>query len=108
MMKVQLLYFPGCPNADGARAALRRSLDALRLRVAIEEIDVTAAGAPPGLRDWGSPTILIDGVDVGGEREPTGASCRLYAVGADPESRGVPGDALIRAALERARPGVAR
>jgi hypothetical protein len=102
-MKVQLLFFPGCSNAEAARAALRHSLEASRLRVAIEEVDVTAADAPHHLRDWGSPTILIDGVDVGGERAPTGASCRLYTVGGDPKSRGVPADALIRSALERAR-----
>jgi len=106
-MKVQLLYFPGCPNADAARAALRRSLDALRLRVPIEEIDVTAGDGPQHLRDWGSPTILVDGVDVGGQRASTGASCRLYAVGGDPESRGVPPEGAIRAALERSRrPGL--
>ncbi len=102
-MKVQLLFFPGCPNSGAARAALRRVLEALRLRVAIAEVDVTAADAPKHLRDWGSPTILIDGVDVGGEQEPTGASCRLYATTGDPTSRGVPSEAMIRGALERAR-----
>jgi len=100
-MKVQLLYFPGCPNVDAARNALRRSLDALGLRVAVEETDVTEARIARHLRGWGSPTILIDGVDVGGEREPTGAACRLYATGGEPISRGVPPEPLIRSALER-------
>lgn len=100
-MKVQLLFFPGCPNADGARAALRRCLADTGLPAAIEEIDVTAASTPAHLRDWGSPTILIEGVDVGGQVAPTGASCRLYGV--DAKSRGVPSESLIRTALERAR-----
>ena len=38
-MKVQLLSFPGCPNADAAREALRRSLAVAGLPASFEEID---------------------------------------------------------------------
>jgi hypothetical protein len=100
-MRVQLLYFPGCPNAGGARAALLRSLAACGQPPDIEEVDVTVPGTPEHLRAWGSPTILIDGADVGGEREPSGPACRLYG-GAEPGARGVPPEAAIRAAIARA------
>lgn len=91
-MKVQLLYFPGCPNVDGARDALRRLVAP---RTAIEEIDTTAPNTPAHLRAWGSPTILIDGVDVAGG-QPSGSCCRLYP---SSDVRGVPPEAAIRAAL---------
>jgi hypothetical protein len=95
-MKVQLLSFPGCPNAAGAREALRRSLAKAGLPPAFEEVDVTAPDTPEHLRQWGSPTILVDGRDVAGEA-PMGPSCRIYRAGGG--ERGVPPDALIARAL---------
>ncbi len=100
-MKVQLLSFPGCPNADAARQALRRALAAAELPPGIEEVDVTAPGTPAELRDWGSPTILVDGRDVAGSG-PTGPSCRLYD-DAKGGTRGVPPDEMIRMAVDGAR-----
>ena len=81
-MKVQLLYFDGCPHAAGARSAVREALAADALDVAIEEIDVQDPAAPAWARGWGSPTILIDGKDIGGGQPSTAPSCRLYAGGA--------------------------
>jgi hypothetical protein len=99
-VKIQLVYFPGCPHIDAARTALHRELRALDLFVAIEEIDITAPSIPAELRHWGSPTILIEGQDVEGAAPGEDvASCRLYAG----ETRGAPAGAAIRAALERAR-----
>jgi mercuric ion transport protein len=60
---------------------------------------VTAPSTPPHLRGWGSPTILIDGVDVAGG-SPSEACCRLYPTS---KERGAPPLALIEAALLRAR-----
>lgn len=99
-MKVQLLYFPGCPNVDAARETLKRALSATKTEATIEEIDTSAPGTPEALRGWASPTVLVEGCDVAGG-VPAGADCcRLY----DSPVRGVPPMAEIRAALERARP----
>ena len=100
-MTVQLLFFPGCPNIDATRAAVRRALAATGLPDRFEEIDVTAPTTPEPLRAWGSPTVLVDGADVAGG-DPAGASCRLYP-GADGRPAGIPPDALIRRALEHAK-----
>jgi hypothetical protein len=100
-VQVQLLYFPGCPHVDRARRQLRQALGALEQRPEVTKIDVTDASTPEHLRRWGSPTILVDGVDVAGG-VPSGSSCRLYAGSPDP---GVPPLALIQAALARAREG---
>ena len=102
-MKVQLVYRPDCPNLADAREALRRSLHSLGLPTEFEELDVTAAPISAALQQWGSPTILIDGIDVGGESAPVGGdSCRLYS-----DLSGVPTDEQICAAL-RARAKIER
>jgi hypothetical protein len=101
-MKIQLIYSADCPNVDAAQAALRRSLKAEDLLASFDEVDVAAPGTPEHLRGWGSPTILINGVDVGGETVPTGPCCRLYDGAA---RRGAPSDAMIVEALRRSQRG---
>jgi hypothetical protein len=83
-----------------ARRVLRAALGACALSdVAVEELDVEAPTTPTELRDWGSPTILVNGADVAGEEVPSGRSCRLYAGG---ERAGVPPRALIERRLREA------
>ena len=94
-MKVQLLFIPGCPSIDAARDALRRVLVMAGLPPSFEEVDVTAPKTAEPLRGWGSPTILVNGVDVAGE-SPAGFACRLYEGG---KLGGVPSDEMIRRAL---------
>jgi hypothetical protein len=92
-MRFQLLYFVGCPHVDATRRVLRAALEGAGVGdVVVEEFDVEAPSTPPELRGWGSPTILVDGVDIAGERAPAGLSCRLY--NAD-SSAGVPSQELI-------------
>src|SRR6185312_2046001 len=75
-MQIQLLYFRGCPHVEAARQALAQALRAVEDPPPVAEIDVTDPSTPVELRAWGSPTILIDGVDVTGG-EASGSSCRL-------------------------------
>lgn len=98
-MKIQLLTFPDCPNAEPARRALREAMRAERIDTRVEEIDITSTVAPAELRAWGSPTILIDGADVAGAQPTAGEiGCRLYA-------GGTPSVVQIRAALGGTRRG---
>lgn len=79
-MKIQLLYFPSCPNYEAARESLGRCLAARGLDLEYEMIDVTGPDTAAELSGWGSPTILVNGVDAGGRTTPEGAtSCRLYS-----------------------------
>jgi len=97
-MLVQLLYFPDCPYVDAARRTLHQALRKLADAPLAAELDLTSPDTPPHLRLWGSPTILINGVDVAGG-DASGSCCRLYP---GSEDRGVPPLAIIEAALHRA------
>ena len=102
---IQLLYSPDCPNVASARNALDRALTSYPEAPPVTEIDVTDPVTPAHLRVWGSPTILVDGVDVAGEEpaaggEPLAPWCRVYQVG---DSRGAPLVVQIMFALECAR-----
>jgi hypothetical protein len=66
-LKIELLHVSGCAHVEDARRLLRSSLTELGLDEQVEE----KQGAYP------SPTILVDGRDVMGRPEATGASCRL-------------------------------
>lgn len=67
MVEVELLYVPGCSNADAARQLLNDCIEELGLAVHIEE----KVGSYP------SPTIRVDGEDVMGAPSFMEAACRL-------------------------------
>ena len=60
-MRVELVYFAGCPNVDGVRRRLRSCMERCSIDAEIVEIDTNAPGAPDRYRRFGSPTVLIDG-----------------------------------------------
>lgn len=100
-MRVQLITFSGCPNASATREALERVLASVRVTQEIEEINTSDPATPESLRGWGSPTVLINGIDVGGQNVPGGSSCRLYADHTG-VIRGVPPESLLMASVLRA------
>lgn len=79
-MRVELLFWDGCPSHPKALAELRAAMADLALdpsSVVVRE--VATQGEAELERFVGSPTIRIDGVDVQppGE-EPVGLTCRVY------------------------------
>ena len=101
-MRVELLYFPDCPNVNAAREQLGRALAEAGLPLRWTEYDVTSASAPKRVRGFGSPTILVDGEDVSGAPSAEAASCRVYM---GSEVRGVPPLAtILRALMSRTIP----
>ena len=74
---VQLLVFKNCPLADAARASLRKALAELS-NAGYTEVDILDPATPEELRGWGSPTILVDGVDVSGAPKGDSVGCRVY------------------------------
>ena len=78
-MKLQLLYFDGCPNWHVADDRLQGALKELGSTVEVERVLVST---PEEAKAWsfhGSPSILIDGEDPFAEPGvDVGLSCRLY------------------------------
>ena len=63
-MKVELLYFGGCPGHKRARRALEDALAREGIRAKIKMIAVDTVKAAQEYELPGSPTIRIDGRDI--------------------------------------------
>src|SRR5947208_1916487 len=79
-MRVELLYWDGCPSHPQALADLRAVMGELGLDpAAIEVREVDTDDAASAAHFVGSPTIRIDGADIQPpEGEPVGLTCRVY------------------------------
>ncbi len=98
-MKVEVLYFDGCPTYETATKTLRAVLAEEGLESHIEFVAVNSDEEARRLRFPGSPTIRVDGKDLfpTSERDEWGLGCRVYAT---PEGlRGSPTAEMLRAAL---------
>ncbi len=79
MPSVELIYDASCPNVDAARKQLRQAFQELGQPPAWQEWDREAPSSPAYARQYGSPTILVDGKDVSGASHSDGADCcRVY------------------------------
>ena len=98
-MKVQVLYFTGCPNHTPTVDLARQVIAEIGVDAEIEEVEVTSGDDAAEVRFLGSPTVLVDGVDIepsARDRNDFGFSCRTY------DGAGVPPRALMVAAVESA------
>jgi hypothetical protein len=88
---IELVYFTGCPHVEEARATLRVALEAAGLPAEWREWDQTDPKTPTRVLGYGSPTILVGGLDVTGKAPANaGRACR---------ADGTPPAAAIAAAL---------
>ena len=97
-MKIELLYFDGCPNYLPALDRLKAVLRKAGLPTEVSEIEVTDESAARALRFFGSPTIRINGFDIDADSrcvKDTGFACRRYP-------GGLPSEEMIRTALREA------
>jgi hypothetical protein len=102
--EVQLLWWKGCPSTERATVELRAALRDVGLDAGafqLREIRTDADADEAGFK--GSPTILVDGEDVGGAEDPDGSglSCRVYRRG-DGQIAATPDPDDLRDALRRA------
>lgn len=99
--KIEFLYDRDCPNVDDARAQLRRALAECNVAPEWIEWERNGPDSPAHARQYGSPTVLVDGQDVAGEPPSDDvSSCRVYT-NTRGRNRGVPDTSLIAAALLR-------
>jgi hypothetical protein len=107
-MKVEVLYFDGCPTYETATKTLRAVLAEEGVEAEVELVAVNTDEEAQRLRFPGSPTIRVDGRDLfpAGEREDWRLGCRVYAT---PEGlRGSPTAEMLRAALMKGGAGADR
>jgi hypothetical protein len=98
-MKIEVLYFDGCPNHLPAAQRVHAIVRQEGVSAEVSEIEVKDESEARALAFPGSPTIRVNGLDI----EPalrdsahTGFACRRYP-------GGLPSDEMIRAALREAR-----
>jgi hypothetical protein len=103
-MKVQVLYFDGCPNHEALLPHLRELLTSTGEAAEVELVRVEDPDVAERERFLGSPTVRVDGEDIepgAAERTDFGLKCRLFATPAG--LCGMPEDEWVLAALARAR-----
>lgn len=99
-MQVEFIYEKTCPNIEPTRAQLVAAFDRLKLVPAWQEWEVGDSKAPAYVHGYGSPTILIDGVDLlGALPDSDDLSCRIYPNSPSPNN-GVPAIETIVTALQ--------
>lgn len=90
MPEVELVYDADCPNPANARAQLLRAFSKAGIEARWREWRADDIEAPPHVRGYGSPTVLVDGRDVAGAAPIEGMrGCRVYA-GTGDGPRGAP------------------
>lgn len=115
MISVELIYDDNCPFVPGAREHLKSALAQCGQEETWREWERGDPKSPDYADGYGSPTILIDGRDVGGESAGGGGKCcRMYS-DRNGKISGIPSvEAIVSAlsrvksagrALEKARPG---
>ena len=79
-MKVELLYWDGCPSHPEALELLRAALAERGVEADVELREVRTQEEAETLRFPGSPTIRIDGrdVDEAGADDRPALTCRIY------------------------------
>jgi hypothetical protein len=100
-VKIEILYFDGCPTYRVAEETLREVLDKQDAEADVELVAVHSDEEAQKVRFPGSPTLRVDGRDLfpAGEREDWRLGCRVYAT---PEGlKGSPTTEMLREALMR-------
>jgi len=100
MSKIELIYDADCPNVEAARSQLRLALARAGMHPGWNEWERSDSAAPPHVRRYGSPTILVEGRDVSGGAPADADCCRVYR-GGDGRLQGVPPAETIAAALRQ-------
>lgn len=106
-MEVSLAVVPQCPHRAAAEALLHQALaDIGVVGASVQTITISDADMAERLRFRGSPTFMVNGVDVLPGTGPSGVSCRLYQT---PDgAAGLPALVELRQGLKRALDGATR
>lgn len=99
-MRIELLYFDGCPHREHALDLVHTVVDELGIRAELHEIEITSVDDVDRHGFLGSPTVRVNGVDIEFARREDkdfAFSCRRYG------GSGVPPRELLLRALNEDR-----
>ena len=105
-MKIELLYFSGCPTYQETERLIADTVQSLGVPAEFDSQEVRTQEDAARLRFLGSPTVLVNGVDIDpAARASTdyGLKCRVYRNGK--QFTGVPPQELLKRAIQEARNG---
>ncbi|MEK7876313.1 MAG: hypothetical protein AAB325_09030 [Pseudomonadota bacterium] len=110
-MNVELIYDADCPNVAATRSLLIKAFARTGVSARWQEWERGSPESPDHVRDFGSPTILVDGEDIAGIGPAAGIrACRVYSDSGGILRAAPPLDLICAALLEDAatrRHGVA-
>ena len=96
-MKIDLLYFDGCPSWESALTNLKAALIAEGLEVEIRLIKIESDEQATQLKFLGSPSFHVNGQDWWPEERNTyNLSCRIY-----PTPQGIKGAPTVEMLREK-------
>jgi mercuric ion transport protein len=99
-MKVQVLYFDGCPHSLPTVELVAETLRAEGIETEVERVFVASAERAQEVEFLGSPTVRINGLDVESEartQKSYGFGCRTYLDGK--KRTGMPSREMIQRAI---------
>lgn len=106
-MKIEVLYFDGCPNHKPAVERVRQLLHEEGVSAEVLEVNVSDASIAQKVGFLGSPTVRLNGQDVEPEARAAreyGMMCRTYS--ADGRRDGLPSREMLCQAIREANSGI--
>jgi hypothetical protein len=106
-MKIEVLYFDGCPNHEPAVERVQQLLHEEGVPAEVLEVNVSDASIAQKVGFLGSPSVRVNGLDVEPEARAVreyGMMCRTYSV--DGRREGLPSREVLRQAIREANSGI--
>ncbi len=106
-MKIEILYFEGCPNHPPAVSRVRGVIEELGVDEGVTEVEITGPEMARVIGFLGSPSVRVNGLDVelsARNSDQVGFGCRTYWDGTS--RSGLPPVEMIRRAIEEGGPGI--
>jgi hypothetical protein len=101
MLRVTFQYIDDCPSHEQALARLRKVLNEEGVSAKIDVIKIESEEQAKRLRFVGSPTILVNGIDIDPQPiDQYGLACRAYQL-EDGRISPLPSEEMIRRAIRR-------
>jgi hypothetical protein len=105
-MKIELLYFEGCPTYQEAETLIEAVVRSQGVQAEVELLEIKTPEEATRLRFLGSPSIRVDGLDIDPVARTSadfGLKCRIYRDG--DRFVGVPPRELLERSVKEARNG---